>query len=83
MANDERQSVIKRLRAYRGQIEAIMNLLGDKRHLERDEKATAQERLRHLKAKLDGDYKATATRRESRRLKTNHSGTETQRKHRD
>jgi hypothetical protein len=63
MANDERQRVIERLRAYRRQIDAIIDLLGDKTHLRPDEKARAQQLLRHLKAKLEEDYKAGATAR--------------------
>lgn len=57
MSDVEREDVIQRLKKYRDQLQGLMDLIGDKRHLSLDEKSRAQAEMKALKESLNADYK--------------------------
>jgi hypothetical protein len=58
---EDRTLVIERLEAYERDIDALMELLQDKRHFSRDEQEIVREKYRALKENLRGDHKAGST----------------------
>ena len=60
MTVHERQTVIDRLKAYKGQFDELLDLL-ENLPLQREDKAKAQHMLKTLKSSLRNDYRAGAT----------------------
>lgn len=61
MSEAERQDVIDRLKVYADRLKSLMDFLGDKSHLSREEKAQAQELMKTLKEALEADYRKGAS----------------------
>lgn len=61
MSEAERQDVIDRLRVHAGRIKSLMDLLGNKSLMNREEKTQAQEMMKSLKAALEAEDRSYTT----------------------